>query len=156
MPHMRRPSLLRRRFDRLWGNDENFHLTADSGHSGQTAVGREEDRICELGQGHVCGVIGRHVVAQFPAPFDQTSVVETLDREISEVLDRPLSSRLGDESVRNPLPQCREDFDVDQRRGEKFLVEEAGSYRLAGPPVVAERRQHNTRINDYHGPPGSS
>ncbi|MDT4922810.1 MAG: hypothetical protein QOG01_523 [Pseudonocardiales bacterium] len=86
------------------------------------AVAREQGALKRLGEGDVCGVVARHVVAQLPATAEQVDVSSPLQRDRREIVQSHLGASGVDLSGEVLAPKDRADFEVDQLGGREALA----------------------------------
>ena len=60
---------------------DDLDPAAEAGRTRQPPVAGDKDDVQQLGKGHVCGVIRRQVLSQFPTAGDQLSMSDPLQRQ---------------------------------------------------------------------------
>lgn len=91
----------------------------------QPRIARDEGSGERFRQRHIGGVVGRHGMAQCPDPSEQHGVPVSLERQVSESLERFVSAGLGERARRRVTSERLSDLEVEQVGGvERFAPRE--------------------------------
>lgn len=124
---------------------------------GESAVSSQERRGQPFGKGHVSGVIGSQIVAEFPDPWEQHIMRIAGDGKISQVFQR-LDPRNGSSSPVNAYRRSTCAISTSSKCGAWRLSGCANSRAATGPPDgvlsrISKRAEASMTITDGHVPP---
>ena len=135
-----------------WRDD--IHVAAPSRAVAQLAVGGHQAAAARLGERQVGGVIGRHVVTQFPHPPGQLIPGRVADRELVQGAHGRAGALVAELASQPPAPDRRRDLHPQVFRGRPVRVNrQLGLGGIPGRAVVGQGVHHERRVNDDHASP---
>ena len=118
-------------------------------------VAGDKRNVGRFGEGHIAGIVDRHVIAQLLAAVQQGTMWSAPHRKGSEIIQ----CQPGTSGIQMPggqlSPPHRRDFEIDQRGSHQSLAAQSGACPVTLGAVIAKRRCENagvTTINEGRGP----
>ena len=130
---------------------EKLDGTREARSAGEPAVGGDERAVERLGEGHVAGVVGGHVVAQCPRSPEKGAGRVGDERGVEQIEYRVLGL-VGRQAPNGQLAtQNRENLDTQQVGSCELLASESLAESGAIGAAVRDRRREDRCVNDEHG-----